>query len=333
MAEAEKIVVTMGDPAGVGPEIIVKAMAATNWEKVKFLIIGNRYYFDRAQEIIGCSLDYTIADRAEFITRITFFEPFPWRGGYQSLGTYSAETGRQSYEYVRLAVELCLCEEADAMVTAPICKAAWKLAGVDYPGHTELIGDLTGGYNEVMLLAGGGLRVGLVTIHEAVSKLSELITKERISRVIRTIDRDLKKRFALSKPRFAVLGLNPHAGEQGYIGSEEIEVINPALNELRNEGIDVSSALPADTAFHRMLSGEFDVVVAMYHDQGLAPLKTLAFDTGVNITLGLPVIRTSVDHGTAFDLAGSGMASQVSFVEAVNYAVNMVACQRVYDAG
>lgn len=322
-SDSRRIIITMGDPCGVGPEIIVKALAVDCNKDTKFLVIGNRYYFDNAQKITGCSVEYSVVDKPEFTAHVSFYQPLEWNGRYQLVGEYSVETGRQSYEYVRRAVGLCLEGFADAVVTAPICKAAWKLAGVDYPGHTELIGEICGEHNEVMLLAGGGLRVGLVTIHEAIAKLPQLITQDKIIRTVRIINADFKKRFGLSKPRFAVLGLNPHAGEKGHIGREEVDIINPALKKLVDEGIDVSGALPADTAFHRMLEGEFDVILAMFHDQGLAPLKTVAFDSGVNLTLGLPVIRSSVDHGTAFDLAGTGRANSLSLCEAIKYAVMM----------
>lgn len=327
-----RVVISMGDPAGVGPEIIVKALAAKKYPEVSFLIVGSEYYLREAMRSTGMSIEYKLVKQPEFAADIELFAPLAWQGEYSRSGAWSAESGRQSLEYVRAGVEFCLSKLADAIVTAPISKAAWKMAGCEFPGHTELLGAMCGVRDEVMMLAGGGLRVGLVTIHEALKNLPELVTQEKVVKTIRIIDSDLKKRFGIDRPRFAVLGLNPHAGEEGHIGREEIEVINPAVMTVREEGIVASEALPADTAFYRMLNGEFDVILAMYHDQGLAPLKTVAFDTGVNITLGLPLIRTSVDHGTAFDIAGTGKAGSKSMTAAIEAAIDMVVNENLFGA-
>lgn len=323
-----RIVISMGDPAGVGPEIIVKALSSLKFYETSFLVIGTEYYLKQALRITGIELNYSVVEKPEFSGDISLFQPKKWNGDYESFGAWSAQTGAHSLEFVKTGVELCINNEADAIVTAPICKSAWKEAGCSFPGHTELIGELCGNHNEVMMLMGGGLRVALVTTHEAIADLPEIITVERICKVLKVIDSDLKSRFGIGSPRIAVLGLNPHAGEDGHIGREEIEVINPAVDIIRQQGIDASYALPADTAFYRMLKGEFDVILAMYHDQGLGPLKTVAFDSGVNVTLGLSVIRTSVDHGTAFNIAGKGEAGFESMSAAICTAVNMVRNER-----
>ncbi len=319
-----RIVISMGDPCGIGPEVIVKALAIGEYPGCSFLVIGEQYYLDNAAACCGVALEYERVAQPRFAGRVALYQPEGWIGEYSCPGNWSLSTGRASLEYVRLGAELCLQQEAQALVTAPICKSAWKAAGSCFPGHTELLGEISGEHNEVMLLAGGGLRVALVTTHVALRELPELLTQERICRVLSILNKDLQQRFALPAPRIAVLGLNPHAGEDGHLGCEELEVINPAVKQMQGQGIAASGALPADTAFYRMLSGEFDAILAMYHDQGLGPLKTLAFDSGVNITLGLPLIRTSVDHGTAFDLAGRGVASCKSMMAAIAAAAEMV---------
>ncbi len=319
-----RIVISMGDPAGVGPEVIIKALAGKSYPDTAFLIIGDHYYFEQARVNLGLELVYDVVTKPEFTAAgITLYQPAVWTGAYDPVGKWSEQTGIHSLGYVRTGVELCLEHKAEALVTAPICKSAWKAAGCEFPGHTELIGQMCGVRDEVMMLVGGGLRVALVTTHAPVSTLPELITAERVGKVLRILAADLQRRFALSSPRIAVLGLNPHAGEDGNIGTEELTRINPAVAVAREEGLNASWALPADTAFYRMLHGEFDAILAMYHDQGLGPLKTLAFDSGVNITLGLPVIRTSVDHGTAFDIAGTGRANGASMVSAIEAAISM----------
>ncbi len=316
----------MGDPLGVGPEIIVKALNKLSVRRLaSFLIIGNAYYLDKAIANSGKKFSYKQVDTPEFSKGITLYEPLKWNGILTAPGKWTKESGRQSLEYVKLATELCIAKKADAIVTCPICKAAWKAAGGNWPGHTELLAELTGSDDEVMMLAGGGLRVALATIHEPLVKVSKLITRERIRHTAKIILKDLKNRFGIKTPRLAILGLNPHAGEEGTIGREEVEIIQPAVKDLQRAKNAVTGPLPADTSFHRMLQGDFDAILAMYHDQGLGPLKTLAFDSGVNITLGLPIIRTSVDHGTAFDIAGKGFGKEDSLIQAIITAVEMSA--------
>ena len=208
------------------------------------------------------------------------------------------------------------------MITAPICKEGFHRAGIDVPGHTELLAQLTGTEKFGMMLIGGGLRVMLVTRHIPVSRVSATLTRKNIREAIELTGQALKL-FGLENGRVGVCGLNPHAGDGGVIGREEIELINPAVRAARRKGIEVSNAVPADTIFHQALQGEYDAVVAMYHDQGLAPLKMIGFDEGVNVTLGLPIIRTSPDHGTAFGIAGKNRASEKSMKCAIGLAVGM----------
>jgi 4-hydroxythreonine-4-phosphate dehydrogenase len=222
-----------------------------------------------------------------------------------------------------MATHLCKEGLADAIVTGPICKEAISKAGCKYPGHTEFIADLTGSEKVVMMLTGGGLRVALVTTHVAISTLPQLVTRGEVYATIEVTYKEMQKNFGIKKPRIAILGLNPHAGENGMLGNEEKRHIIPAMKEASRRKMPTIGPIPADTAFHRMLNGEFDAIIAMYHDQGLGPLKTVAFDDGVNITLGMPIIRTSVDHGTAFDIAGKGIAKPDSLKEAIKSAIDM----------
>jgi 4-hydroxythreonine-4-phosphate dehydrogenase len=237
-------------------------------------------------------------------------------------GGPSSDAGDAMYRYIKEAVQLCQSGEAAAMVNAPICKEAMNRAGHYYPGHTELVAELTGCTDYVMMLAGDRLRVTLVTIHEAIANVPRLITFDKVLSTIRTTHRSLDTYFR-KNPRLAVLALNPHCGEKGLFGDEERRFIAPAVEAARAEGIDAHGPLSADMLFYFAAQGKYDGVVCMYHDQGLIPLKLIHFHDGVNVTLGLPIIRTSVDHGTAYDLAGTGRASALSMAAAIRMAVEM----------
>jgi 4-hydroxythreonine-4-phosphate dehydrogenase len=217
------------------------------------------------------------------------------------------------------------------MATAPINKETMNTAGHHYPGHTELLAELTGTEDFVMMLAGSRLRVTLVTIHEALAQVPRMVTFDKVLATIRTTHRDLARYF-VPKPRLAVLALNPHCGEGGMFGNEDETIIRPAVEAARREGIDATGPLSADTLFHLAVKGDYDAVVCMYHDQGLIPLKLLHFDDGVNVTLGLPIIRTSVDHGTAYNLAGKDLASEASMVAAIIMAAEMAVVKRAGKA-
>jgi len=319
----------MGDPSGIGPEIIAAALADPALGALcRPLVLGDRGALERAVALTGLPLaiqsvqDTGPLKREDGVIYLREFSELDARD--MEYGRPGRAGGNASFRYVCEAVRLCLSGEARAMATAPINKESWNSAGHHYPGHTELLAELTGAGRVVMMLAGDRLRVTLVTIHEALSRVPALISLERVLDTIRITDRALS-RFFCPTPRIAVLALNPHCGEGGLFGSEEREIIAPAVAAARAAGIDAVGPLSADTLFHFALSGAYDAVVCMYHDQGLIPLKMIHFDDGVNVTLGLPIIRTSVDHGTAYDLAGTGRASARSMKAALVMAAGMAA--------
>jgi 4-hydroxythreonine-4-phosphate dehydrogenase len=237
-------------------------------------------------------------------------------------GRPTEEGGRAAAEAIKMAVKLALDGSVHAVVTGPISKEALRMAGYTWPGHTEMLAELTGTRDFGMMLVGGPLRVMLTTIHEAIREVPALITFETVLGAIRLAQRACRM-LSLKRPRIAVAGLNPHAGEGGMFGSEEMEIIAPAVREARKEGMDVSGPWPPDTVFYRAGRGEFDIVVCMYHDQGLIPLKLVAFETGVNVTVGLPFIRTSPDHGTAYEIAWKNEANPSSMAEAIRLAASL----------
>ena len=324
------IAITMGDPCGIGPEIIIKALQAPEVTEVCVpLVIGDLLALERAASACSSTLKIREVDSAEDARTVP--------NGIIALlalshladediiyGAPSAAAGDAVYRYICHGARLCLDGQAAAMATAPISKEAMHRAGHDYPGHTELLAELCGTDNFVMMLAGDILRVSLVTIHEALSDVPRLVTFEQVLKTIRITAEGITRLTGKRSPRLAVLALNPHCGEGGKFGFQETEVISPAVKAAQLEGIDAEGPLSADTLFHFAQQGIYDGVVAMYHDQGLIPLKMMHFDDGVNITLGLPIIRTSVDHGTAYNLAGTGTASERSLLAAIRMAVAMV---------
>jgi 4-hydroxythreonine-4-phosphate dehydrogenase len=238
------------------------------------------------------------------------------------LGQVSAAAGKASVEYIKRAVELAQTGQADAITTGPINKAALKTAHIPYIGHTELLADLLGEERVTTMLATTGLRVVHVTRHVALAEVAALITRDRVLETVRLTDTGLRQ-MGISRPRVAVAALNPHGGDEGLMGREELDAIGPAVEAARAEGIDAAGPIPADSVFFRAIRGEFDVVVAMFHDQGHIPIKTHGFERSVTVTLGLPIVRTSVDHGTAFDIAWQGVASDESMVEALLLAAQL----------
>lgn len=327
------LAITLGDPAGVGPEIIVKALArAELFARCRPLVIGDARILERAARQVG--LD---APRFEVVAA-------PRQGSYQPgtlplldlgnaapedcpTGQVSAAAGRAAVEYVFRACDLALAGEADAVVTAPLNKAAMNLAGFHYAGHTELLAERTGAKQVSMLLAGPKLRVMHVSTHVSLEEAIRRVTRERVLKVIELAG-EAARALGFVQPRIAVAGLNPHAGEGGLFGDQEAREIAPAVAEARARGWDVSDPQPPDTVFLRAAQGAYDIVVAMYHDQGHIPMKLLAFDEGVNVSIGLPIIRTSVDHGTAFDIAGTGQARETSLLAAIDVALRMAAAAR-----
>ena len=297
-----KIGVTVGDPAGIGPEIVAAAVAELGAD-------GLRLYGDvgatQIAAVAGLPADLERVDTASVEARTG--EPDP----ATAVGTVEA---------IRRAARDCLSGAIDAMVTAPISKEILAKGGFEYPGHTELIEECAGRGRAVMMLVGGQLRVALATIHCPLREVPERLSPHGIEQVLAVMDTDLRSRFGLAQPRIAVCGLNPHAGEGGRFGNEEALLIRPAVETSITAGVHASGPFSADSLFARAVSGEFDAVLGMYHDQALGPLKVHAFGRAVNVTLGLPLIRTSVDHGTAFDIAGRGQADATSLIEAIRLA-------------
>ena len=336
----KKIVgITMGDPAGIGPEILLKAFAKPElYDKCQPLLVGDKSV-----------VDYYLVKHPELALTVNVID-HPGEGQYTfgildlidlnlvdmsnfKIGEVSSEGGNAAFLYVKKVIELALAQEIDATVTNPLNKEAMNRAGHHYAGHTEIYADLTNTDKYTMMLADGNLRVVHVSTHVSLREACDRATKERVLDVIRIADR-ASKDLGIENPRVAVAGLNPHCGENGLFGREEIEEINPAVEAAKAEGINVFGSLPADTLFSMANGGLYDIVVAMYHDQGHIPLKLLGFVydqanqnwkavQGVNITLNLPIIRTSVDHGTAFDQAGKWTASEASLENAIDYAIQL----------
>ncbi len=315
----------MGDPGGVGPEIIVKAVSSSEVRGCCTpVVIGDRIVMEDALRLVNSSLKLRIIETPEEaapstdaielidLNVLTNFEK----------GKPTPEGGKACAGYIKRAVELGLAKKVDGLVTAPISKEALKMAGIKWPGHTEMLAELTQTSDFAMMLTGGPLRVILVTIHTSIRSVPGIIKKANVLKTIRLAKKACDA-MGIERPRIGVSGLNPHAGEAGMFGREELEEIIPAVKEAAEEGIRALGPLPPDTIFNKAYKGEFDLVVCMYHDQGLIPLKMIAFDTGVNMTVGLPIIRTSPDHGTAYDIAWQGKANPSSMIEAIKLAARL----------
>ncbi len=320
-----RLAVSIGDPNGIGPEVTLRA--ARRARDVDLVAVGSAVVLQAQAQALGLGPVRVVptvaasgAGEGLAVLDTDAGPGFEW-------GRTTAEGGRQAMRAVALACDLALSGDVDGLVTAPISKEAIQLAGYDVPGHTEFLQARTGAPTVVMVLAAelpaGPLRVALVTIHVPVAAVAGLVTAERVGRVCRTLAEALRADLGIAEPRLAVLGLNPHAGDGGVIGRQEVDVIAPALDALRAGGLAVDGPFPADAFFGRAAWRRADAVVAMYHDQGLAPFKALAQGAGVNVTLGLPVVRTSPDHGTAFDVAGRGVADPSSMLAAVRLAARM----------
>ncbi|XCN73282.1 MAG: 4-hydroxythreonine-4-phosphate dehydrogenase PdxA [Candidatus Electrothrix aestuarii] len=311
------IAVTMGCPVGVGPEILLRFFETLE-SKTAFppVVLGDYAVLSRTAEQLRLQVEPVHWDLGNTIQPGTVpVMPLSQLDANTLLwGKPTQETSIAMADYIRAAVHHTQRGDFAAMVTCPISKKALNNAGVHFPGHTEMLAHLTDTGHYRMMLAGSRLRVVLVTIHEPLAKISELLTISGIQDCIRMTARSLRKDFSISSPRIAVAALNPHAGEQGMFGREEIELIQPALDQYDSQDCpaELSGPWPPDTIFYRAANGEFDAVVCMYHDQGLIPFKLLHFQDGVNVTLGLPIVRTSVDHGTAYDIAGQGKADPSS---------------------
>lgn len=335
--------ISVGDPAGIGPEITAKVLALPEmFEICSPLVVGEAEMMKEAVRFSGLDME---------IQAISF----PGEGLYQfgtidlldlkniegrsiKHKTISAEYGRASFEYVKKVIELALSKEIDATVTGPISKEAINLAGFHYSGHTEIYADLTRTKDYAMMLVHDHFRVIHVSTHVSLREACDRVKKERVYRVIR-LGYDAVKRLGIQNPKIAVAGLNPHAGEEGLFGREEIEEIEPAIRQAKKDGLNIEGPLPPDTVFSKMQGGQYDLVVVMYHDQGHIPTKLIGFQyddktktwgsmSGVNITCGLPIIRVSVDHGTAFGKAGEGRANPESMIQAIKIAAELALSQK-----
>lgn len=302
------IAVTSGEPAGIGPELCLR-LAARTWP-ARLVVLGDRDLLASRARALG--LDISAID----ILHMPLAAP-------SIAGQPDAANARYVLHLLDRALAGCRSGEFAAMVTAPVHKGVINDAGIPFTGHTEYLAEHTGTPRVVMLLAGAGLRVALATTHLALKDVPAAITQDGLEAILHILHAGLRSRFGIAQPRILVAGLNPHAGESGHMGREEIEIITPVLARLRAQGMNLAGPLPADTLFTKNVLAGSDAQLAMYHDQGLAVLKYAAFDQGVNITLGLPIIRTSVDHGTALDLAGTGRASPASLFAAVEAAIEI----------
>lgn len=325
-----RVAVTMGDPAGIGPEIAVLALSRPElFSCCRPVVYGDEGVLRRAAAIVGSDAKIVRAAAKETGPgRIAVLPLSELAPGEVPFGRRTLEGSRAMATYIRAAAEDVVAGRADAIVTCPITKEGLQQAGVSHPGHTEYLAQLCGGAQVAMMLAGERLRVALVTIHVALRRALELLSPPLIERTIRITDVFFRKYMGTAVPRIAVAGLNPHAGEGGMFGDEETSVIAPAIASCRGSGVAATGPYPPDTVFYRAWRGEFDVVVAMTHDQGLIPLKLVHFEDGVNVTMGLPIVRTSVDHGTAYDIAGKGTASPASLLAAIRMAARMVSAAR-----
>jgi 4-hydroxythreonine-4-phosphate dehydrogenase len=322
------LALTLGDPSGIGPEVVLKAvMEPEAGQLARYVVVGPAAVALATRDRLRLPVRLTLVTSEDALAGAAPdgvpvlsisdepAERFP-------VGEVCAASGRAAVMAVEKAARLALAGKVDALVTAPLNKEAMQLAGYSYPGHTEILGELCGA-KATMLLASPQLRVVHVSVHCSLQEAIRRVTRENVRALI-GVAGDAARKLGVERPRIAVAGLNPHAGEGGMFGREEIEEIAPAVQDARASGWDVSGPWPPDTIFLRASQGEWDIIVAMYHDQGHIAVKMLGLEDGVNVTLGLPVIRTSVDHGTAFDIAGRGIAQHASMMEAIRVAVRMV---------
>jgi 4-hydroxythreonine-4-phosphate dehydrogenase len=327
------IAITMGDPAGIGGEVVLKALASIPIRQLdRYCVLGDLDYLSQLAELFRLRLSITpvsdVQETAGLKGRVRVLD----LGGAEKvrMGEVSAEHGRASLRYITEGARLALEGKVSALVTAPIHKEATHLAGSPFPGHTEMLAHLSRTKSFAMMMVGGPFKIVLQSIHlplrEAVEKVKPALVWEKLV----LTHRSLRRWFGMKEPRIAVAGLNPHAGENGAFGSEEIRVLRPVVRRARSRGWDVSGPHPPDTLFYWASKGKYDALLCMHHDQGLIPLKLAAFDSGVNLTLGLPFVRTSPDHGTAFDIAGKGKASPESMLAAIGLAERLARTYKIH---
>lgn len=326
----KRFVITCGDINGIGPEICVKLLNEISTNTAARFIFAAPSNISDYQKL-ECEHDIVTTDDelADSSSRVSIYSIGEYEPGY---GKPTKQSGEASGKAITKAVELTKQGKADAILTAPISKKAWELAGVTYPGHTELFADTYDADNFVMMFLSDELKTALITIHEPLSMVPRLITIERIVNTVKTVHQTLRIDFGIEEPKIALLGLNPHAGEQGRIGREEIEIINPALHELQKK-YNIAGPFVPDAYWGMKRFKDYDCTLGMYHDQALIPFKLMAFDRGVNYTAGLPVVRTSPDHGTAYDIAGKGTADHNSLKYAYKYADHILSNRMIYHNG
>ncbi|MGH7121214.1 MAG: 4-hydroxythreonine-4-phosphate dehydrogenase PdxA [Acetobacteraceae bacterium] len=334
-----RIAITMGDPAGIGPEIVLKAASRLRSRvaarELALVVTGAAWCLAEAAERLGVEYPFVAVPQEPATASWPPFAVLDLGLAASGIvpGEVSAAAGEVAYQAIAAAVRMAMAGQVHAISTAPINKEALNLAGHHYSGHTELLAALTGSRDSVMMLAHGLMRVSHISTHVALADVPRYLTEPRLRRVVE-LTADALRRLDIARPRIGVAALNPHAGENGLFGREDIDITAPALQRLRADGYDVEGPVPGDTVFVKLHAGQFDAVVAMYHDQGHIPVKLLGFAVdpssggwsalnGVNITLGLPLVRTSVDHGTAFDIAGKGIASEQSLVDAIEFALRL----------
>lgn len=332
-----KIVITMGDSAGVGPEVIVKALSLPDTYKIcQPIVVGDA-------KVLASVLQFSksLASEEELrLNPIKDIRKARFNYGVIDLfdlgnididrlkpGKIDPMCGKATFEYIKKGVEIVQSGKAKGMVTAPLCKKSMEDAGFSYPGHTELLAELTGTKDFAMMLVGGNLRVVLVTRHLPLKEVASSLSKEKVLLAIR-LGVEAMKALGIDSPKVGVCALNPHAGEWGVLGKEEIETIIPAIEEARKKGIAINGPLPSDKGFYDTAGGRYDLAIAMYHDQGQVPVKLLSYTKSVNVTLGLPFVRTSPCHGTGFDIAGQNKANPQSFIEAIKLATKLLEKKR-----
>lgn len=335
MDKARPIVgISVGDPGGIGPEVTVKALAVPRvYEQCRPLVIGDASVVRDALRFTGLSLAVNAVDSPEKgVYKLGVVDVLDMGNmpiDQVQYGVVTAQQGRASFEYVAKNIELAMAHRMDATVTGPINKAAINEAGFHFAGHTEIYAKMTGTRDYAMMLAEGNFRVAHVSTHVSLREACDRVTRERVLRVIE-LSHDALLKLGVANPRIAVAGLNPHCGEGGLFGTEEEREIMPAIADAVAKGMNVTGPVPPDTVFSKMAGGMFDLVVVMYHDQGHIPLKIVDFMGGVNMTVGLPIIRTSVDHGTAFGRAGQGRADDTSLIAAIDAAILLAARRKTH---